>query len=88
MIDKEEAERRTDEEEGAYLFELSEKMFVDAIRVGNLTRYMNHDDGKKMNVRAMIRNVDGDPRISFGARVDIPAGTEVKFYQFNEFLAC
>ncbi|EIW80429.1 SET domain-containing protein [Coniophora puteana RWD-64-598 SS2] len=56
---------------------------IDAHRVGNFTRFLNHadDDGQNVDVRPMV--VNGDPRIALFAQRDIKAGEEL-FLSYGE----
>jgi histone-lysine N-methyltransferase EZH2 len=58
-----------------YLFEISSDYCVDGLRKGNKTRFMNHSP--KPNVNAKMTSVNGDPRIAFYTKKEIPAETEV-----------
>ena len=82
LITEEEVQRRKNAQDNLeYLFGLANNYCLDALREGNLTRYMNHPDYKsQLNVRAAVIRVDGDPRVAFIAKTDIPANTEVRYF--------
>lgn len=78
MSEAEVDKRKEDGQSIAYFFDLPGNHCIDAIRQGNITRYINHKfDKQKPNVRVRIKTVNGDPRIAFYAKRDIPPGTEV-----------
>lgn len=78
MIPHDEAERRGavyDERDQTYLFDLSEDYAVDALRMGNKTRFINHSPTP--NIAPRLLTVNGDIRIGFYANTNISAQTEV-----------
>ena len=78
MIPHNEAERRGavyDERNQTYLFDLSSDYAVDALRKGNKTRFINHSQTPNISPKLMV--VNGDMRLGFFAKRDIPAQTEV-----------
>lgn len=81
-----------DEESNAsYLFTLLEQegIWVDAAIYGNLSRYINHQDGDDKrsglgcNITPKILYVCGEYRIKFSAMRDIKAGEEL-FFNYGE----
>ncbi|KAK7685044.1 hypothetical protein QCA50_011880 [Cerrena zonata] len=62
-----------------YNFLLSSSQALDAITVGNFTRFFNHDK-KGGNVYPKVFIVNGDHRIAFYASEDLVKGTELMFY--------
>ncbi|KAI0069748.1 SET domain-containing protein [Panus rudis PR-1116 ss-1] len=63
-----------------YSFTLSSCEILDAIAVGNETRYMNHSNEiGEMNVDARTRLVNGIHRIAFFSMKDIKKGEELLF---------
>jgi histone-lysine N-methyltransferase EZH2 len=87
IITHDEAERRGeiyDKQNQTYLFDLSTDYAVDALRKGNKTRFINHSQNPNLITRLCI--VNGDVRIGFFAKVDIPAQSELFFdYGLNFF---
>jgi len=80
LSEAETAKRKSDGQSMTYLFDLPGNHCIDAIRQGNITRYFNHKfEKEKPNVCARVKIVNGDPRIAFYAKRDIPAGTEMFF---------
>eukprot|EP00980_Cylindrotheca_fusiformis_P028380 scaffold22596_cov131-Cylindrotheca_fusiformis.AAC.9 len=68
--------QQNDKDNRNYIFENSRDYCIDGLRKSNKTRYMNHKNAKKANVKVKNILVDGDPRIAFFAKKDIPAQTE------------
>ena len=80
VIPHNEAEMRGevyDERNQTYLFDLSSDYAVDALRKGNKTRFINHS--RTPNIAPRILSVNGDFRIGFFAKMNIPAQSEVCF---------
>ena len=46
-----------------YLFTLNESMLLDAARVGNEMRYLNHKDPPAHNSRLIVSLVNGEHRV-------------------------
>ena len=79
IIPHDEAERRGelyDQRNQTYLFDLSTDLAVDALRKGNKTRFINHSPTP--NIVPKLLTVNGDFRIGFFAKVNIPAQSEVR----------
>ena len=86
VIPQEEAERRGkeyDERNQTYLFDLSTDYAVDAWHKGNKTRFINHSNTP--NVFPKLCVVNGDFRIGFFAKVNIPAQSEVRLCYVQEY---
>ena len=85
LISHEEADRRGqvyDRLASSYLFDLNDKQVVDAGRMGNRSRYANHDDHP--NVITRIMTARGDHRIGLYASVTIERGEELFFdYRYD-----
>ena len=70
-----------------YLFNLGSGLTIDASRIGNSCRFMNHsNDGYKCNVSAMIVNHRGTRRVVFHAKRLIHHGEEM-MYDYGEDFA-
>ena len=73
-----------------YYFDHSVDYIADATHQGNKTRYLNHS--LKPNIEARHQFVNGEKKIAFYAKQDIPAQTEVRHIyihihsQFNVFV--
>jgi histone-lysine N-methyltransferase EZH2 len=79
VIPHDEAERRGevyDQRNQTYLFDLSTDYAVDALRKGNKTRFINHSSNP--NIAPRLLTVNGDFRIGFFAKTNIPAQSEVR----------
>lgn len=50
---------------------------------GRFGRLINHDSGPKVNVKPVIFDLDGKPRLIFLATKDIPEGEQL-FYTYGE----
>ena len=77
VIPHDEAERRGavyDERNQTYLFDMTTDYAVDALRKGNKTRFINHSSAPNLVPRMCV--VNGDFRIGFFAKFDIPAQSE------------
>jgi histone-lysine N-methyltransferase EZH2 len=82
MISHEEADRRGylyDLIGNSSLFDLSTDFVVDAGRVCNEARFINHAAKKYANLQPEHLTVNGDRRMLFFANQDIPAQTELTF---------
>lgn len=78
VISQEEAERRGrvyDKINRSYLFNLTTDSVIDAYRKANKTKFMNHSS--KPNCSTKNTNVNGEIRVGFYAKEDIPAQSEV-----------
>ncbi|KAG8943550.1 Histone-lysine N-methyltransferase NSD3 [Tulasnella sp. 419] len=62
-----------------YNFTLDSTRTIDSARAGNETRFINHDDGEKVNCAARAISVNGDVRVGFYASKDIQIGEELFF---------
>lgn len=81
VITQDEANRRGqiyDKINSSYLFQLSSDLVVDAHRMGNKTRFVNHSDKPNCEVKMMF--VKGDVRIGIFACADIDAQSEVSLF--------
>merc|ERR1712238_52760 len=65
----------------AYYFDHSEDYAMDASRQGNKTRYLNHSKTPNLECRSHFMN--GEKRIPFYAKKDIPAQSEL-FYSYGK----
>ena len=59
-----------------YYFDHSDDYIIDATHQGNKTRYLNHS--LTPNIKARNRFVNGEKRIAFYAKQDVPAQSEVR----------
>lgn len=78
LITHNEAERRGkiyDDRNQTYIFDMSTDYAVDALKVGNKTRFINHKDNP--NIEPQMKVVNGDYRIGFFASRDIKEQEEV-----------
>ncbi|KAG4430406.1 hypothetical protein IFR05_014112 [Cadophora sp. M221] len=89
-ISSEEADRRGivyDRKYLSFLFDLNQDRVIDAARLGNKTRFINHSsttaDG--LNCEAKIVLVNGEHRIKFVALRDIDVGEELLFNYGKKF---
>ncbi|KAH7327297.1 hypothetical protein BKA65DRAFT_65457 [Rhexocercosporidium sp. MPI-PUGE-AT-0058] len=89
-ISSEEADRRGivyDRKFLSFLFDLNQDRVIDAARLGNKTRFINHSgsaaDG--LNCEAKIVLVNGEHRIKFIALRDIDVGEELLFNYGKKF---
>jgi hypothetical protein len=85
-----EAERRGiiyDRKFASFLFDLNHEWTIDAARLGNKSRFINHADNDKdgLNCEAKIVLVNGEHRIKFLALRDIKAGEELLFNYGKKF---
>ncbi|KAJ3027491.1 histone methyltransferase set1 [Rhizophlyctis rosea] len=65
----------------SYLFRIDDDTIIDATKMGNLARFINHCCDPNCN--AKIINVDGQKRIVIYANRDIAAGEEITYdYKF------
>jgi hypothetical protein len=69
----------TDRKRSQYLFGLGGGFSVDAQRMGNKTRRMNHASGPQANVRSQIVNHHGVRKVILRANAAIEAGAELRF---------
>jgi len=73
-----------------YYFDHSVDYIADATHQGNKTRYLNHS--LKPNIEARHQFVNGEKKIAFYAKQDIPAQTEVRYIyiyiQFQFLMFC
>lgn len=85
MITQEVAEKRgqfDDAKDRSYLFNLTSDFVLDACRIGNKTRFINHSN--KPNVETRTVFVNGDQHIGFFALEHIQAEEELFFdYRYN-----
>jgi len=85
LISHGEADRRGkvyDRRASSYLFNLNDMQVVDAGRMGNRSRFVNHDDSP--NARTRIMTVRGDHHIGMYAAAPIAAGEEICFdYRYD-----
>ncbi|KAF7925474.1 uncharacterized protein EAE97_010555 [Botrytis byssoidea] len=84
LISDNEAERRGVEYNAkfmSFLFTLNKEWTIDAMRMGNKTRFINHagSEADGMNCAARILLVNGEHRIAFRATRDILIGEELLF---------
>ncbi|KII91368.1 hypothetical protein PLICRDRAFT_51533 [Plicaturopsis crispa FD-325 SS-3] len=70
-----------------YIFGLNETLVLDASKVGNETRFLNHVRADMANARACVRLVNGEHRIGIFATKSIKAGEEVLFDYGAAFFA-
>ncbi|TVY40754.1 Histone-lysine N-methyltransferase EZH2, partial [Lachnellula cervina] len=90
IISTDEAERRGiiyDRKYLSFLFDLNGDWAIDAARLGNKTRFINHADNEKdgLNCEAKILFVNGEHRIKFLALRDIREGEELLFNYGKKF---
>lgn len=71
----------------SFLFDLNSEWCIDAARLGNKTRFINHADNEKdgLNCEAKIFLVNGEHRIKFVALRDIAIGEELLFNYGRKF---
>lgn len=71
----------------SFLFDLNSEWCIDAARLGNKTRFINHADNEKdgLNCEAKIFLVNGEHRIKFVALRDIVVGEELLFNYGKKF---
>lgn len=69
------------------MFDLNRDYVIDAARLGNNTRFINHADCEKdgLNCEAKIILVNGEHRIKFVALRDIKVGEELLFNYGKKF---
>jgi histone-lysine N-methyltransferase EZH2 len=86
LISRDEAERRGlvyDQVSCSYLFDLNEDAVVDAIRMGNESRFINHEPAHP-NCHAKVVRVGAEHRITIWAKQDIKTDEELFFdYAFK-----
>lgn len=70
-------------EASQYIFDLGGGCVVDAMRMGNQTRRMNHSE--QPNVGGMVVNHRGVRKVCIRAKVDIPKGNELTFNYGTQF---
>ncbi|KAH7729103.1 SET domain-containing protein [Aphelenchoides avenae] len=83
VISDAEAERRGriyDRKGCSYLFTLNNEQSVDATRIGNLSRFINHDS--KPNCKPRVLVVNGEHKIGIFAARNIKRGEEL-FFDYN-----
>ncbi|KAF4626648.1 hypothetical protein G7Y89_g11511 [Cudoniella acicularis] len=90
VISNNEAERRGiiyDRKLLSFLFDLNNEWAVDAARLGNKARFINHSDSEEngLNCEAKICLVNGEHRIKFIALRDIVVGEELLFNYGKKF---
>ncbi|QSZ32161.1 hypothetical protein DSL72_001732 [Monilinia vaccinii-corymbosi] len=90
VISVDESERRTlihNDEDPSFLFDLNKDWVVDASRLGNKTRFINHAETEAdgQNCFAKIMLVNGEHRIGFRASRDIKIGEELFFNYGKKF---
>lgn len=71
----------------SFLFDLNSEWCIDAARLGNKTRFINHaeDPESGLNCEAKILLVNGEHRIKFVALRDIAVGEELLFNYGKKF---
>ena len=71
----------------SFLFDLNSEWCIDAARLGNKTRFINHADSENngLNCEAKIFLVNGEHRIKFVALRDIKPGEELLFNYGKKF---
>lgn len=71
----------------SFLFDLNSEWAIDAARLGNKSRFINHSDNDKdgLNCEAKIVLVNGEHRIKFMALRDIKVGEELLFNYGKKF---
>jgi hypothetical protein len=71
----------------SFLFDLNSEWAIDAARLGNKSRFINHADNDKdgLNCEAKIVLVNGEHRIKFMALRDIKVGEELLFNYGKKF---
>jgi histone-lysine N-methyltransferase EZH2 len=71
----------------SFLFDLNREWCIDAARLGNKTRFINHADSESsgLNCEAKIFLVNGEHRIKFVALREIEAGEELLFNYGKKF---
>lgn len=84
VISSAEADRRGiiyDRKRMSFLFDLNASYAIDAAKMGNLTRFINHASSAEegLNCEAKIVLVNGEHRIKFLATRDIAPGAELLF---------
>ncbi|KAL5327773.1 hypothetical protein ACEPPN_005478 [Leptodophora sp. 'Broadleaf-Isolate-01'] len=89
-ISSEEADRRGivyDRKFLSFLFDLNQDRVIDAARLGNKTRFINHSSNAAdgLNCEAKIVLVNGEHRIKFIALRDIDVGEELLFNYGKKF---
>lgn len=77
FIKREHEVNRTQE----YYFDHSDDYVIDATYQGNKTRFLNHS--QTPNIEAKHRFVNGEKRVAFYAKQDIPPQTEL-FYSYGK----
>ncbi|KAG5682709.1 hypothetical protein PVAND_012043 [Polypedilum vanderplanki] len=86
LITNTEADRRADfyhNIKSIYIFALCKQYSIDAYKIGNESRFINHSDTP--NCRAKIINIKGDKRIAIYAKQKINVDEELFLsYKFNE----
>jgi len=87
IISSEEAERRGSIyhlRERSFLFKLNEDLEIDASKMGNIMRFVNHS--KRPNCFAEVMLVNGSHRIGVYAKLNINASDELFFDYGKEFV--
>lgn len=90
VISINEAERRRlihNDEDPSFLFDLNKEWVIDATRLGNKARFINHAETEAdgQNCIARILLVNGEHRIAFRASRDIKIGEELFFNYGKKF---
>ena len=90
MISYDESERRGkfyDQLKRSFLFDLNSEWVIDAARVANKTRFINHADNEKdgLNCGAKVLLVNGVHRIKLVALRDLEPGEELFFNYGKNF---
>ncbi|TFK49252.1 hypothetical protein OE88DRAFT_400829 [Heliocybe sulcata] len=62
-----------------------ENFFLDSMRAGNCTMYINHAPEKQANVHAECRSVNSESRIAIFASKTIPIGKELFLYYGEKY---
>ena len=82
IISQPEADRRGviyDKQGLSYLFNISDESVVDATRVGNNAKFVNHESEATSNLYPKVFLVDGDYHVGFYAKKAILPDTELTF---------
>jgi histone-lysine N-methyltransferase EZH2 len=86
IISQDEAERRGriyDKVDSSYLFNLNQETAIDATRIGNKTKFINHDSNPNCEPKVLL--VKGEHKVAFFAKEKMHAGQELTFnYGYTE----
>ena len=72
IVTNEEEVRIMERKRGMYLMELADGLYIDAMPIGNASRFFNHSC--KPNSIAHLKYVEGTPRVSIFAKQAIRVG--------------